>query len=81
VLVTTTEGAAALRRWSEVDKAQSEAAQTGPLAQAEAQRAVIAAQAELAQHPAELRQWKTRCPRPEHGRGQRAASGAVADYR
>jgi regulator of protease activity HflC (stomatin/prohibitin superfamily) len=41
---------------AEVDKAQSEAAQAGPLAQAEAQRAVIAAQAELAQHQAELRQ-------------------------
>jgi len=41
---------------AEIDKAQSEAAQAGPLAQAEAQRAVIAAQAELAQHQAELRQ-------------------------
>jgi flotillin len=41
---------------AEVDKAQSEAAQAGPLAQAEAQRAVIAAQAELAQHQADLRQ-------------------------
>ncbi len=41
---------------AEIDKAQAEAAQSGPLAQAGAQRAVIAAQAELAQHQAELRQ-------------------------
>ena len=41
---------------AEIDKAQSEAAQSGPLAQAEAQRAVINAQAELAQRQAELRQ-------------------------
>src|SRR6201986_3475971 len=39
---------------AETDKAQAEAAQAGPLAQAEAQRAVIAAQTELAQHPAGL---------------------------
>jgi flotillin len=41
---------------AEVDKAQAEAAQAGPLAQAGAQRAVIARQAELAQQQAELRQ-------------------------
>ncbi len=41
---------------AEVDKAQAEADQAGPLALAEAQRGVIAAQTELAQHQAELRQ-------------------------
>ncbi len=41
---------------AEVDKAQAEAGQAGPLAQAQAERAVIAAQTELAQHQAELRQ-------------------------
>jgi flotillin len=41
---------------AEVDKAQSEAGQAGPLAQANAQREVIAAQTELAQRQAELRQ-------------------------
>src|SRR5882757_1977918 len=41
---------------AEVDKAQAEAAQAGPLAEAQAQRQVIAAQTELAQREAELRQ-------------------------
>src|SRR5512142_153143 len=41
---------------AEVDKAQAEAAQAGPLAEANAQRDVIAAQTELAQRQAELRQ-------------------------
>jgi flotillin len=41
---------------AEVDKAQAEAGQAGPLAQAGAQRQVIAAQTELAQRQAELRQ-------------------------
>jgi uncharacterized membrane protein YqiK len=41
---------------AEVDKAQAEAGQAGPLAQAGAQREVIAAQTELAQRQAELRQ-------------------------
>ena len=41
---------------AEVDKAQAEAAQAGPLAQAGAQRQVIATQTELAQRQAELRQ-------------------------
>jgi uncharacterized membrane protein YqiK len=41
---------------AEVDKAQAEAGQSGPLAQAGAQREVIAAQTELAQRQAELRQ-------------------------
>jgi uncharacterized membrane protein YqiK len=41
---------------AEVDKAQAEAAQSGPLAQANAQREVIAAETELAQRKAQLRQ-------------------------
>src|SRR5512142_2988380 len=41
---------------AEVDKAQAVAAQSGPLAEAQAQREVIAAQTELAQREAELRQ-------------------------
>jgi flotillin len=41
---------------AEVDQAQAMAAQAGPLAQAQAQREVIAAQTELAQRAAELRQ-------------------------
>jgi flotillin len=41
---------------AEVDQAQAEAAQAGPLTQAMAQRDVIAAQTELAQREAELRQ-------------------------
>ena len=41
---------------AEVDKAQAEAAQAGPLAEANAQRDVIAAQTELAQRQAQLRQ-------------------------
>jgi uncharacterized membrane protein YqiK len=41
---------------AEVDKAQALAAQAGPLAEAQAQREVIAMQTELAQRAAELRQ-------------------------
>jgi uncharacterized membrane protein YqiK len=41
---------------AEVDKAQAEASQAGPLAEANAQREVIAAQTELAQRQAQLRQ-------------------------
>jgi flotillin len=41
---------------AEIDKAQAMAAQAGPLAEAEAQQAVISAQADLAAHKAELRQ-------------------------
>jgi flotillin len=41
---------------AEVDKAQAEAGQAGPLAEANAQREVIAAQTELAQRQAQLRQ-------------------------
>src|ERR1019366_1562108 len=41
---------------AEVDKAQAEAAQAGPLAQAQAQMGVLAAQAELAERQAGLRQ-------------------------
>jgi flotillin len=41
---------------AEVDQAQAQSAQVGPLTQAQAQMGVIAAQAELAQRQAELRQ-------------------------
>ncbi|MER7584157.1 SPFH domain-containing protein [Kitasatospora sp. NPDC097691] len=41
---------------AEVDRAQAQAAQAGPLAQANAQQEVLAAQTELAQRAAELRQ-------------------------
>src|SRR6202020_3220989 len=41
---------------AEIDKAQAEAAQAGPLAEGGGQRAVISAQAELAQNQAQLRQ-------------------------
>ncbi|MGO9078816.1 MAG: SPFH domain-containing protein [Streptosporangiaceae bacterium] len=41
---------------AEIDKAQGQAAQAGPLAQAQAQMEVLSAQAELAQRQAELRQ-------------------------
>jgi flotillin len=41
---------------AEVDKAQAEAAQAGPLAEAQAQMQVIAAQTDLAQREAQLRQ-------------------------
>jgi len=41
---------------AEIDKAQAEASQVGPLAQAQAQMSVLAAQTELANKQAELRQ-------------------------
>jgi flotillin len=41
---------------AEIDKAQAESAQVGPLAQAQAQMSVLAAQTELAHKQAELRQ-------------------------
>jgi len=41
---------------AEVDQAQAQASQAGPLAQAQAQREVVAAQTELAQRAAELRE-------------------------
>jgi uncharacterized membrane protein YqiK len=41
---------------AEIDKAQAEAAQVGPLAQAQSQMSVLAAQTELANRQAELRQ-------------------------
>jgi uncharacterized membrane protein YqiK len=44
------------RYQAEVDRARADAAQAGPLAQAQAQRQVIVAQTELAQREAELRQ-------------------------
>src|SRR6266516_3238714 len=47
---------AAIQRQTQIDKAQAEAAQAGPLAQAQAQMSVLAAQTELANKQAELRQ-------------------------
>ena len=41
---------------AQIDKAQAEASQAGPLAQAQSQRQVLAAQTELAERAAELRQ-------------------------
>jgi flotillin len=66
---------------AEIDKAQAEAAQAGPLAQAGAQRAVIAAQAELAQHQAELRQQQlvSEVIRPAQAEAEKVKILAIAD--
>src|SRR6516165_9638552 len=64
-----------------VDKAQAEAAQAGPLAQANAQRAVIAAQAELAQEQAQLRQQQlvSEVVKPAEAEAERVRILAQAD--
>src|ERR1700759_580028 len=66
---------------AEVDKAQAEAGQAGPLAQAGAQRAVIAAQTELAQRQAELRQQQLQSEvvRPAQAEAERVRILAQAD--
>src|SRR5580693_8132414 len=66
---------------AEVDKAQSEAAQAGPLAQAHAQQAVIRAQADLAQRQAELRQQQlvSEVVKPAQAEAERVRILAVAD--
>jgi len=66
---------------AEVDKAQAEAAQAGPLAQAEAQRAVINAQADLARQQAELRQQQlvSEVVRPAEAEAERVRILAKAD--
>ena len=66
---------------AEIDKAQAEAAQAGPLAQAGAQRAVIAAQAELAQHQAQLRQQQlvSEVIRPAEAEAEKVKILAIAD--
>src|SRR5580698_7165244 len=66
---------------AEIDKAQAEAAQAGPLAEANAQRAVISAQAELAQHQAELRQQQlvSEVIRPAEAEAEKVKILAIAD--
>ena len=66
---------------AEVDKAQAEAAQAGPLAQAKAQHEVIAAQTELAQRQAELRQQQlvAEIVRPAEAEAERIRILAMAD--
>src|SRR5674536_403890 len=66
---------------AEVDTAQAEAAQAGPLAKAQAQRSVIAAQTELAQREAELRQQQlvAEVVKPAEAEAERVRILAVAD--
>src|SRR6202522_1642498 len=66
---------------AEIDKAQAEAAQAGPLAQAGAQRAVIAAQTELAQHQADLRQQQlvSEVIKPAEAEAEKVKILAIAD--
>ena len=66
---------------AEVDKAQAESAQVGPLAQAQAQMGVIAAQTELAQRQAELRQRQlvTEVVRPAEAEADKVRILAQAD--
>jgi flotillin len=66
---------------AEVDTAQAQAAQAGPLAQAQATRQVIAAQTELAQRAAELRQQEliAEVVRPAEAEAERVRILALAD--
>jgi uncharacterized membrane protein YqiK len=66
---------------AEVDSAQAQAAQAGPLAEAQAQREVIAAQTELAQRAAELRQQQlvAEVVRPAEADAQRVRIMAEAE--
>jgi flotillin len=66
---------------AEVDQAQAMAAQAGPLAQAKAQREVIAAQTELAQRAAELREQElvSEVVRPAEADAERVRILAKAD--
>jgi flotillin len=66
---------------AEVDQAQAMAAQAGPLAQAKAQREVIAAQTELAQRAAELREQQlvSEVVRPAEADAERVRILAKAD--
>src|ERR1700735_2837142 len=70
---------AAIQRQAKI--AQAEAAQAGPLAQAGAQRAVIAAQTELAQHQADLRQQQlvSEVIKPAQAEAEKVKILAVAD--
>jgi flotillin len=66
---------------AEVDKAQAEAAQAGPLAEAEAQREVLAMRTELAQRAAELRKQElvAEVVKPAEAEAERVRIMAVAD--
>jgi hypothetical protein len=66
---------------AEIDQAQAMAAQAGPLAQAKAQREVIAAQTELAQRAAELREQQlvSEVVRPAEAEAERVRILAKAD--
>jgi uncharacterized membrane protein YqiK len=66
---------------AEVDRAQAQAAQAGPLAQAHAQREVLAAQTELALRAAELRQQQlvAEIVKPAEAEAERIRVLAVAD--
>jgi flotillin len=68
---------------AEIDKAQSEAAQAGPLAQAQAQMNVIAAQADLARRQAELRerQLVAEVVKPAEAEAEKVRIMAEADAR
>ncbi|MCW2688109.1 MAG: rane protein [Mycobacterium sp.] len=66
---------------AEIDKAQAEAGQAGPLAQAQAQREVLAMRTELAQRAAELRQQElvSEVVKPAEAEAERVRILAVAD--
>ncbi|MER5640596.1 flotillin family protein [Kitasatospora sp. NPDC002227] len=66
---------------AEVDRAQAQAAQAGPLAQAHAQQEVLAAQTELAQRAAELRQQQlvAEVVKPAEAEAARIRALALAD--
>jgi flotillin len=66
---------------AEVDKAQAEAAQAGPLAEAQAQREVLAMRTELAQRAAELRQQEliSEVVKPAEAEAERVRILAFAD--
>jgi flotillin len=66
---------------AEVDKAQAQAAQAGPLAEAQAQREVLAMRTELAERAAELRQQElvAEVVKPAEAEAERVRILAVAD--
>ncbi|MQS15721.1 flotillin [Streptomyces kaniharaensis] len=66
---------------AEVDRAQAQAAQAGPLAQAHAQQEVLAAQTDLAQRAAELRQQQlvAEVVRPAEAEAERIRVLALAE--
>jgi uncharacterized membrane protein YqiK len=66
---------------AQVDRAQSEAAQAGPLAQAHAQQEVLAAQTELAERQARLRQQQlvAEVVKPAEAEAERVRVLALAD--